>query len=108
MHPGLLVGAGFLLGTVGVKAIKSKPAKKLLVQAAVQGMRVKDEAETLIDQAKAEFDDVIAQASYEKDLGEATSEMQAEVPADIDTADPVAETPSSDTGRDMSHDRGDK
>ena len=89
MHPGLLVGAGFLLGTVGVKALKSEPAKKLMVQAAVQGMRVKDEAETLIDEAKAEFDDVIAQASYEKQLAEGTVEVEAEV-ADAPAADAPA------------------
>ena len=101
MHPGLLVGAGFLLGTVGVKAIKSEPAKKMLVQAAVSGMRVKEEAETLIDQAKAEFDDVIAQASYEKELACGTTiEAQADITEPSDskpspTANPTTEVPAA-------------
>ena len=34
---GLLVGAGFLLGTVGVKALTSTTAKKCYVQGVAQG-----------------------------------------------------------------------
>lgn len=35
---GLLVGAGFLLGTVGVKALTSTTAKKCYVQGVAQGL----------------------------------------------------------------------
>ena len=105
MNPALLVGAGFLLGTVGVKALKSEPAKKVMVQAAVHSLRAKEEAETLIDQAKAEFDDIMAQADYEKQLSETTAEAATEasgtalaVPAVTETAPAVqapAETPAA-------------
>ena len=67
MNHGLLVGAGFLLGTVGVKALKSETARKVYVKTIAQGLRVKEEAETIVDEAKAEFDDILAEAGYEKD-----------------------------------------
>ena len=40
-HDALLVGGGVLLGTLGVKALTSKPAKKLYVQAVATGLRAK-------------------------------------------------------------------
>jgi hypothetical protein len=66
MHPGLLIGAGFLLGSVGVKAVTSKPAKKAYVKGIVCTMKAKEEVETIVDQAKMEFDDLMAEAGYEK------------------------------------------
>jgi hypothetical protein len=66
MHPGLLIGAGFLLGSAGVKAVTSKPAKKAYVKGIVCTMKAKEEVETIIDQAKMEFDDLMAEAGYEK------------------------------------------
>lgn len=68
MNPGLLVGAGFLLGSVGVKALNSKKAKKLYVKGIVQGMRAKEEVQTMVDEARAEFDDLLAEAGYAKEL----------------------------------------
>ena len=67
MNPGFLVGAGFLLGSVGLKAATSKKAKKIYVKGIVQGMRAKEEVETMIDEARAEFDDLLAEAGYVKD-----------------------------------------
>ena len=64
MHPAILLGAGFLLGTVGTKVVKSEPVHKATVKMLAQGMRVKEEAQTLIDEAKADFDDLVAEASY--------------------------------------------
>ena len=43
---GLLVGAGFLLGTVA------------------QGLRAKATYENIVEQAKAEVDDIVAEATY--------------------------------------------
>ena len=57
---GLLVGAGFLLGTVGVKALTSTTAKKCYVQ----GLRAKATYENIVEQAKAEVDDIVAEATY--------------------------------------------
>ena len=47
----LLVGAGFLLGTLGVKALTSEPAKKCYVQG-------------IVEEAKAQVDDIVAEATY--------------------------------------------
>lgn len=67
MNPGILVGAGFLLGSVGVKALTSKKAKQVYVKGIVQGMRAKEEVETMVDEARAEFDDLLAEAGYAKE-----------------------------------------
>lgn len=61
---GLLVGAGFLLGTVGVKALTSSTAKKCYVQGVAQGLRAKNAYEGVVEQAKAEVDDIVAEATY--------------------------------------------
>ena len=68
MNPGLLVGAGFLLGSVGVKALTSNKAKQVYVTGIVQGMRAKEEVQTMVDEARAEFDDLLAEAGYTKEL----------------------------------------
>ena len=44
MNHGILVGAGFLLGTLGVKALKSEPVRKAAVATVAQGLKVKEEA----------------------------------------------------------------
>ncbi len=67
MNPGIFVGAGFLLGTLGVKALKSEPAHKAAVYTIAQGLKAKESAETLVDEAKAEFDDILAEAGYNKE-----------------------------------------
>ena len=64
MHPAWLVGIGVLIGTAGLKVLKSKPAKQLYVDALVGGMQVKETASTLVDEAKAEFDDLMTEAEY--------------------------------------------
>ena len=82
MHPGLLIGAGFLLGTAGVKAATSKTAHKGYVQAVKTGLKAKEEVETIIDEAKAEFDDVLAEAGYEKKAEPEEAEAAEEAPAE--------------------------
>ena len=66
MNPGILIGAaGFLAGSVGLKAVTSDTARRLYVKGLVQGMKVKDTCESLVEEAKAEFDDLMAEAEYE-------------------------------------------
>lgn len=60
----LFTGLGFLLGTVGIKAATSETARKGYVHAMAQGMRAKAEYENIVEQAKAEYDDMKAEASY--------------------------------------------
>ena len=61
---GLLVGAGFLLGTVGVKALSSSTAKKCYVQGVAKGLQAKAAYQDVVEQAKAQVDDIVAEASY--------------------------------------------
>ena len=60
----LFTGLGFLLGTAGVKAATSITARKGYVYAMAQGMRAKHEYESIVEEAKAEYDDIKAEASY--------------------------------------------
>lgn len=94
MNPGLLVGAGFLLGSVGVKALTSKQAKKVYVKGIVQGMRAKEEVETMVDEARAEFDDLLAEAGYVK-KSEDGEEVLA--PAEDDDSNKASETSDADS-----------
>ena len=94
MNPGLLVGAGFLLGSVGIKALTSKQAKKVYVKGIVQGMRAKEEVETMVDEARAEFDDLLAEAGYVK-KSEDGEEVLA--PAEDDDSNKASETSDADS-----------
>ena len=60
----LFTGLGFLLGTAGVKAATSNTARKGYVYAMAQGMRARHEYESIVEEAKAEYDDMKAEASY--------------------------------------------
>ena len=75
MNHGILVGAGFLLGTLGVKALKSEPVRKAAVATVAQGLKVKEEAESIVDEAKAELDE----AGYDKGAEEAEEETAKEL-----------------------------
>lgn len=60
----LLLGAGFLMGTVGVKALSSEKAKRVYVQGVAKGLQAKSYYEEVVEQAKAEVDDIVAEATY--------------------------------------------
>lgn len=60
----LLVGGGFLLGTAGIKALTSAPAKKAYVHGIACGLRAKNCYQDMVEQAKAEVDDLVAEATY--------------------------------------------
>ena len=61
---GLLVGAGFLAGSVGLKALMSPAAKRVYVQGIAKGLQAKSCYEGIVEQAKAEVDDIVAEATY--------------------------------------------
>jgi hypothetical protein len=73
-----LVAAGFLLGTVGVKALTSEPAKKLCVQAVSKGLQVKAAGQDIIEQAKSNIDDIVAEANYLNEQEAKDTEKAAE------------------------------
>ena len=60
----LLVGAGFLAGTVGVKALTSKTARKCYVQGVAKSLQAKAAYQDVVEQAKAQVDDIVAEANY--------------------------------------------
>ena len=60
----LWTGLGFLIGTVGLKAATSETAKKGYVHAMAQGMKAKAGYNDVVEQAKAEFDDMKAEAEF--------------------------------------------
>ena len=62
-----LVGIGAVIGTVGTKILSSNTAKKMYVKGLVAGMRVRDGVGAVIEEAKAQFDDVCAEAEYERE-----------------------------------------
>lgn len=61
---GLCIAGGFLLGTLGIKALTSQPAKKLYVQGVACGLRAKESYQEIVEEAKAQVDDIVAEASY--------------------------------------------
>lgn len=67
----LFTGLGFLMGTAGIKAATSETARKGYVHAMAQGMMAKSEYENIVEQAKAEYDDIKAEASYLAGAGKA-------------------------------------
>ena len=101
MNPGFLVGAGFLLGSVGVKALTSKKAKKVYVKGIVQGMRAKEEVQTMVDEARAEFDDLLAEAGYTKELedGEEGSTEGSSEEDEEETGDDEDDKPAKKTSK---------
>ena len=77
----LLVGGGFLLGTAGIKALTSAPAKKAYVHGIACGLRAKNCYQAMVEQAKAEVDDLVAEATYltsDAKAAKADSEPSAE------------------------------
>ena len=60
----LLIGGGFLLGTAGMKAVTSAPAKRAYVRGIACGIRAKNCYQDMVEQAKAEVDDMVAEATY--------------------------------------------
>ena len=60
----LLLGAGFLMGTVGIKALTSQQARRCYVKGVACGLRAKDGYERIVEEAKAEVDDIVAEATY--------------------------------------------
>ena len=79
---GWLIGAGFLLGTVGVKAVTSDTAKKVYVQGVAKGLQAKAAYQDVVEQAKCQVDDIVAEANYINEAGKAEVAAPAEPAAE--------------------------
>lgn len=77
----LYTGIGFLIGTAGIAAITSETAKKGYVHAMAQGMKCKKGYQDMVESAKAEYDDIVAQATYISVSDEEIEAAKAEVEA---------------------------
>ena len=61
---GWMIAGGFALGTLGLKALSSSAAKKCYVQGVAKGLQAKAAYLDVVEQAKAQVDDIVAEASY--------------------------------------------
>lgn len=61
---GWMVAGGCVLGTLGVKALTSNAAKKCYVQGVAKGLQAKAAYQDVVEQAKAQVDDIVAEANY--------------------------------------------
>ena len=55
---------GVVLGQVVPRVLASEPAKKVYVQGIAAGMRAKGTYLDLVEQARAEVDDMVAEATF--------------------------------------------
>ena len=61
---GWMLAGGFALGTLGLKALSSSTAKKCYVQGVAKGLQAKAAYQDVVEQSKAQVDDIVAEASY--------------------------------------------
>ncbi len=79
---GMMLGIGFLLGSIGLKAATSSQAKQCYAKGIAKGLQVKSAYQGIVEQAKAEVDDIVAEANYlnvqaaEKEAEESETEAQ--------------------------------
>ncbi|ACL19983.1 uncharacterized protein DUF1490 [Desulfitobacterium sp. LBE] len=57
-----LFGLGLMAGTFGLKLATSKTAKKAYVKTLATGLKAKAECDKMIEEAKANVDDIMAEA----------------------------------------------
>ena len=77
---GWMIAGGFALGTLGLKALSSSAAKKCYVQGVAKGLQAKAAYQDVVEQAKAQVDDIVAEANYinlaESEKAEAAKDEQ--------------------------------
>ncbi|HWQ78383.1 MAG TPA: DUF6110 family protein [Anaerovoracaceae bacterium] len=62
-----IFGLGVLAGTVGWKILKSESAKQVYVKLVTTGLQAKAGYDKVIENAKANVDDIVAEAKYRND-----------------------------------------
>ncbi len=81
MNPGILVGVGFLLGAASAKIARSERARKACVKGIVCMMKARESVEGMVDEARAQFDDMMAEAQYQHGAEEPASLPNGEATA---------------------------
>ena len=77
---GLLVGAGILVGSVGLKALTSQAARRVYVQGIAKGLQAKSCYEGIVEQARAQASDIIAEARYANEPASGVSDVAPDTP----------------------------
>lgn len=67
----LLFGAGVALGVGATYAVKSRRGKKLAVALASKGLELKDRLACVADRMKESVEDIVAEARYANEHGDA-------------------------------------
>ncbi|CAM4090699.1 DUF6110 family protein [Deinococcus marmoris] len=80
---------GLLVGTVGLKLLGSRDAKKLYAHLIAGGMKVKDSLDTSVEGVRASYDDVMADARdiYEKDRSDQKGREYADLSSEDNAPD---------------------
>lgn len=102
MKHGWFVLGGFLLGTAGLKAITSRPFKRALARTTACGLEAKDYLDYVVDEAKAQCDDIMAEAKLIQAQDKAKAEEREdavieEVIVEEDAEPTKTETPKKTT-----------
>lgn len=85
-----LVGMGVAIGSLGLKALKSEQAHRLYVRGVAMGLRAKEGYERVVEEAKAQADDIVAEAAY---LNMRRADDQVPAAGDAGAADKTVAAP---------------
>ena len=86
--PGL-IAAGFAIGTIGVKILSSKDAKKCYTHATAAGLRGKEWVMSIYDRIRANCDDIYEYAKVNNEVRDAEDVICDAAEAVEDAADQV-------------------
>ena len=78
---------GALFGSVGIKLLTGRDARKIYVKATAAGLRAKDSVMQTVTMAQEEISDIVAAA---KDLNEAEAARETEAEAAAEVVDEAA------------------
>lgn len=90
-----LVGMGVAIGSLGLKALKSEQAHRLYVRGVAMGLRAKEGYGRVVEEAKAQADDIVAEAAY---LNMRRADDRAPAAEAADTTAAAPDQPAPDAG----------
>lgn len=91
---------GTLFGSVGIKLLTSKDAKKAYVHATAAGLRIRDCVMTTVDTVQENANDILAAAQDINDERAAQEEAEREAANIADAADDEDEEADTENGKD--------
>lgn len=92
MNHGWFVLGGFMLGTAGMKMITSRPFKRVLARTTAYGLEAKDYLDYVVDEAKAQCDDIMAEAKLIQEQDKAKAEEHEEIAIEEVVAEEAAKS----------------